>query len=312
MTPRNTPRHEVLVCTRNRAAELRTCLEHVARSRSLPGVLVVDSSDTAASREVVEAFAKGQPGMNVVYIHTHPGLTRQRNVALARASASVVHFIDDDSYVEPGYFEEILRVFDSAEPEVAGVGGFQTNGGDHKASRLKRLFFLSGEPGEVTRAAWNVELHTVPTRPVSVDWLSGCSMSFRLDVARTLRFDERMTGYSLGEDVEFCIRLRAAGYRLLVAPNARLWHDESPNNRLDWANYRSAQVALRLTLVKDHPDQFHTPALTWSLVGQTLSALARALRGSRAASDELRGLARGLLMVARSARPARAARTRNE
>ena len=52
-----------------------------------------------------------------------------------------------------------------------------------------------------------------------VDWLSGCSMSFRRAVFEMFSFNEELTGYGLGEDVEFSYRVHQRG-RLLVTPDA--------------------------------------------------------------------------------------------
>ena len=55
-------------------------------------------------------------------------------------------------------------------------------------------------------------------------------MSFRADAIREMRFDDKLTGSSPGEDIDFCARL-PEGSTLLIAPRARLVHNRSPKGR---------------------------------------------------------------------------------
>ena len=104
VTMAGSPRDEfavsVLICTRNRPAELGRALESVARS-TLPvhQVVVSDDSSDNRSRRVTEAVP------DVVWTAgPRVGLGANRNHALRMASGSHVLFIDDD--VELG--EEFL------------------------------------------------------------------------------------------------------------------------------------------------------------------------------------------------------------
>jgi GT2 family glycosyltransferase len=61
------------------------------------------------------------------------------------------------------------------------------------------------------------------TATESVDWLSGCGILVRralIDQVGAL--DERFFIY--WEEVDWCLRARRVGWRLLHAPQARLWH----------------------------------------------------------------------------------------
>jgi GT2 family glycosyltransferase len=57
----------------------------------------------------------------------------------------------------------------------------------------------------------------------AVDWLSGCSLMVRRALVEQVgTLDERFFMY--WEDVDWCRRAALAGWRLLHAPRARLWH----------------------------------------------------------------------------------------
>ncbi len=56
-----------------------------------------------------------------------------------------------------------------------------------------------------------------------VDYVAGCAMLIHRRVLETIGlFDERFFAYY--EDLDYCIRAREAGFRILTVPAARIWH----------------------------------------------------------------------------------------
>jgi GT2 family glycosyltransferase len=105
------------------------------------------------------------------------------------------------------------------------------------------------------------------TAPIDVDWLSGCSMSFRRRVFDRLRFDEGLPGYGLGEDVDLTYRVAQMG-RLVVTPAARLQHLQSPTNRLDAVRYTRDELITRARRVRHRTGRLRMRAFWWSVIGQ--------------------------------------------
>lgn len=261
--------HELLLCTRNRSAFVRECLAHVLASTDLPDrIVVVDSSDDKATEQVCREVA-ASPGCPPLEYHRHaPGLTAQRNAALRLAHADIVHFIDDDSMVEPDYFEQILAAFTLQGSRVVGVGGILKE--DHwltKSRRRTREFFgLAGAPGTVTRAAANIPIDPSITTSGPAAWLMGGSMSFRTGPARDTMFDESLMGYALGEDLDFTLRIRRLG-DLWTTRDAVIDHRTAPGGRPDAQLRARQEVLLRDLLLRRNPDLFSRTAFWWSVVG---------------------------------------------
>jgi GT2 family glycosyltransferase len=111
-----------------------------------------------------------------------------------------------------------------------------------------------------------VDVHSV----TEVDWLSGCSMSFRRDVFETFSFNEEFKGYGLGEDVEFSYRVRQLG-RLLVTPDARIEHLQSPVNRMAMPQYTYDEIVNRARRVRARTGCLRMRWFWWSVVGQLLA-----------------------------------------
>jgi GT2 family glycosyltransferase len=213
-------RSALIVCTRNRPDDIRRLFSSILHGNSATTVMVMDSSDGDDTRAAVAEVA----GVRFRYERCARGLTRQRmaGVAALDPEVQIVHFVDDDVVLEPGYLAAIEETFD-ARPEVLGVGGRITNMPAHNPRLLHRVFLLdSVQGGIVLPSGVNVLAFGVPDGG-RVDWLSGCSMSFRRMVFDDLAFDLRMEGYSLGEDVDFTFRVSRRG-PLCIAGKARLAH----------------------------------------------------------------------------------------
>ncbi|WP_423818444.1 glycosyltransferase family A protein [Salinibacter ruber] len=127
MFPEHTGASEaVVICTRNRPVDLARTLKSVAeqcRAHDRP-VVVVDGSDRDdAERTAGVVQSWGDEELPFSY-HRHSGRpagTRQRNVGvdLLPETVRIVHFIDDDVTVHPGYFEALSAVL-RTEPNVGG------------------------------------------------------------------------------------------------------------------------------------------------------------------------------------------------
>jgi GT2 family glycosyltransferase len=219
----------VVICTKERPDEVAMSCAAVRRASPDTPILVFDASTEQATREVCEGLmCSSDQSAAVLYRRaSRPGLARQRNEAVRicrEMGVQVVHFIDDDTEVYPGYFQAIDTRFQN-EPDVMGLGGIIVNQPVVHYVWLKALFLLtSHRHGTVLRSGRNVSGQYPGTSPTEhVQWLCGCSMSFRMAVFDEFAFDDEMTGYSMGEDYDFAFRV-SRKHRLAVEPAAECIH----------------------------------------------------------------------------------------
>jgi GT2 family glycosyltransferase len=210
----------------------------VAAHEASPGmpVLVIDASATEATRQACDLVVRRYEGSSRLIYHRarSSGLARQRNEAIGLCrglDVDIVHFIDDDTEVLPGYFDAIERRF-AEDPAVIGLGGIITNQPVFNHLRLRSFFLLrSPRPGSALRSGRNMLGQYPDARATdAVDWLNGCSMSYRMAAFDEAVFDERLDGPSLGEDYDFSFRLSRT-HKLAVEPAARCIHHVTPSVR---------------------------------------------------------------------------------
>ena len=252
---------DLVVCTRNRPDELARLLASVAEQRPLPAaIVVVDSSDDAASRQVVAVAAERWPVAAAAPRHcpAPPGLPRQRNVGIDATVNDIVCFLDDDVVLEPGYFLAVGAAFaGDATGRLGGVGA--TSVDQPPRPRLWRIDALLGldsvREGTVLRSGRNVRVYDMsPSSPAAsfpaasspaapiVDWLPGLAMSFRRVVFAEVRPDPSFEFE--GEDVEFTYRV-AQRWQLRVLPAARVRHLESGVGRPPLAETAAREIEAR-------------------------------------------------------------------
>lgn len=224
--PRPWPLVTVAVCTRDRADDLRRCLQALARL-DYPhlDVLVVDNASRtdAVARLVEREF----PQVRCVR-EDRPGLDWARNRAIAEARGEIVAFTDDDVEPDRGWVRALARVFVEA-PEVAAVAGLVAPA--ELETEAQRLFERYGGFARGLVRRWHRRPLPADGRPFhhgAGQYGTGANMAFRRDLfARIGAFDPALdvgTVTNGGGDLEIFFRVLQAGETLVYEPAAVVRH----------------------------------------------------------------------------------------
>jgi glucosyl-dolichyl phosphate glucuronosyltransferase len=229
----------VIIPTKDRPVDLERTVRSVLQQTVLPQqLIIVDQSADGESRlrvqvlfDAVRTSVRDHLKLCYEMDPLIPGLAVARNRAMKLAEGDVWLFLDDDVILEPNFLKELLSVY-SQRPHAGGVSGIVTN---YRRPpwfpRLWRALFLRGPFRDERQTLYWRANRLRNAEPIRVDRLGGGLMSFRADVIRGYRFDDRLRGVSDGEDVDFCVRLKPDTI-LMIAPRARLEHKQSPSGRL--------------------------------------------------------------------------------
>jgi hypothetical protein len=69
----------------------------------------------------------------------------------------------------------------------------------------------------IRKVTGNEEVH-------ETDWATGCAMLIKSEVIEKVGFFDKVFSPGYGEDLDYSMRVRAAGYKIMVNPKAKLWH----------------------------------------------------------------------------------------
>jgi GT2 family glycosyltransferase len=269
----------VVICTMDRAREVSNACEAASQDNGEFTLIVVDASADSETEKVVERFQKLRAEVDVHYVRAGiPGLAKQRNQAAEVCQSlgvKIMHYIDDDTEVLPGYFQAIEARF-ANDPDLAGVGGIIENSPKIPIKAFKLIFLLWGPYGSVLRSGRATSAQHPRAQYAKADregrgpkWLHGCAMSYRTDIVLQYRFDDRLEGYSNGEDIDFGFRV-SRNHPLAAEPSARCLHRVSQGG-LSREAFAYSQAVVIYSWVREHrSDGMSLVAFWWSVLGDLL------------------------------------------
>jgi len=249
----------LIICTYLRPKALQNLLNSVKTQTRYPTqILIIDGS----TNDDTEQMILEQPFRNLNYYKVDArdrGLTKQRNFGISKVAnkSEVVCFLDDDTILDPDYFEHLLLTY-NLHPNALGVGGYIINEVgwekiDIPKHKDSKHFYYDGwmrdEPLRFRVRSWfgltpDTPPCHLPTfshgrsvgflppsgRTYRVEHFMGGVASYRASVFSDLSFSTYFDGYGLYEDVDFCLRLAKRG-NLYINTSAQLSHYHEPLGR---------------------------------------------------------------------------------
>jgi glycosyltransferase involved in cell wall biosynthesis len=287
-TLRNAPPASVIICTRDRAERLDSCLAEVLR-QDYPDFEVIVVDNAPVTDEVADLVARrnaagtgGVPLRRIV--ETRPGLSWARNTGLHAASGQIVAFLDDDEHPDRHWLAELVRGFTLGN-RVTGVSGLVLPAVlDTPAQRLYEQFGGHSKGRGLATEVFDVASHATqhPLYPLPAFGV-GASMAFdRSALIRIGGFDVALgagTAAKAGEDTAAIADLMLDGGTFVYRPGAVMWHEHrrefaEMERQLD--GYGSGLTAFYTRVVLRDPRRLLTLA-------RLVPGALRALRGNDSA-----------------------------
>ncbi len=237
----------VIILSWNSTEVLGDCLASLPQGFSSPvyEVIVIDNGTRALPPAALRSLF---PWMQLVVNRKNRGVAPARNQGIQLTRGPYIILLDDDTLVKPAAFDRLLAYME-AHPEV-GLCGPQLVDEQGRLQFSCRLFPTLGDklarrfPFAFTRRiSREVELADWDHRSVrEVDYVIGaCQIIRRTTLAEVGFLDEKI--FYGPEDIDLCLRMRQAGWRVVYNPDAVVVHRErraarSVWSRLGWQHLR--------------------------------------------------------------------------
>ncbi len=248
-----------------RAESLLSLLQSVQKQILYPDEILIIDGSTNRETEIILEENNFKSLQYFLVPEENRGLTKQRNFGISKVNqdAEIVCFLDDDTILEPDYFVEIIKTFQS-NLEITGVGGVAVN--EHKWKpqnpdifyNQKKYYLFEGyfyKEGIRNVARNYLGLSSdlgsgkmphfshgrtsgfpLTGKIYEVDLLIGMSMAFRKVVVNNIEFSKFFEGYGLYEDADFSLRALNFG-KNVINTKAQLSHFHAEPGRPNQYHY---------------------------------------------------------------------------
>lgn len=221
------PPSSLIICSRERPRLLFETVESVLRGDQIPTELIIVDQSAAPHPEL--SMMKAERPCQMRYLHSKTvGVGAARNLGILSSSYSILTFLDDDMFVAPDWFANLVRAVLQAGP--CSVISGQVLSGDSEV------------PGGTAPSTKNDREPVVYQGRIRQDVLYTGNMGAHRCVFHEVGlFDERLgpgTAFPAAEDNDLGFRFLEYGYSICYVPEAvvyhRAWRSQHEQLSLEW------------------------------------------------------------------------------
>lgn len=220
----------IVVLNYNGKRTLSRCLRSIqALEYARKEVVVVDNASTDGSFDSVR---EQLPSAHFIRNSENVGFARGANVGLRYAldqGADFVWLLNPDASVSKDALGRLITLF--RKHPLVGMASPVVYEPKKAYQRRRRVWFGGGRINWFRLRAEHTHMRS-HTHPFETGFLSGCALLLRAESLRKVGlFDERFFLYY--EDVDLSLRMKRAGYKIVVSPHVSAVHSEESRHNPD-------------------------------------------------------------------------------
>ncbi|MHB9100802.1 MAG: glycosyltransferase family 2 protein [Sulfuricella sp.] len=267
------PSCDVVIVNYNAGGFLSGCVAS-ALAQGVRSVIVVDNASVDDSLALLEQACPDNSRLKILRNAANLGFAAACNIGIHASTQPFVLFLNPDATLAPGALACLMEALVSTE-DAGMAGGLLCNpdGSEQPGGRrifptpgraFMRAFGLSRLAGMFPGRFPDFLLHEapLPAEPVVVEAISGaCMLVKRAAMNDVGLWDE---GYFLHcEDLDWCMRFRQKGWRILFVPGAKVIHQWGGCSRarpvfVEWHKHKGMMRFYRKFFRQQYPG-----ALMW-------------------------------------------------
>jgi len=221
---------DIIICVHNAPADVRRCLDSVL-ARTLPPfrLILVDDGSGPETASLLREFARDH-GARLIRHAGATGYTRAANAGLRASDAPWVVLLNSDTIVTDGWLDRMVQAA-ASDRRIGMVGPISNTASWQSVPQLREAEDWAENPfpaGVDADGLARILAEAAGREPVPMPFLNGFCLLIRRELIEAIGvFDEARFGAGYGEENDYCIRARAAGWRLAVADDAYVFHAQS-------------------------------------------------------------------------------------
>jgi GT2 family glycosyltransferase len=224
-----------IIITWNSEHYLKRCLSSIIEKCNNENIsfqiIVTDNGSSDNTKVILDEFYRKNRGVFIVeYLSYNSGTTFSRNIALKKSNSKYICIIDSDTQIRNGNIKSVIDLLDSngsigmVVPKLVLPDGAVQNSVKKFPTFIHKIF-------KIPQAVFKI-------KTVDRDFYSGFPFSDRTDVDTAISacwffgshllnkvgyLDEKI--FYSPEDLDFCVRVKKAGMRIVYDPSFEVFHD---------------------------------------------------------------------------------------
>ncbi len=229
--PEEQPPVELIIPTRDQAEVLELAINSIITKTDYANytITIVDNQSTQASIKKLfqELIARHPEKIKIIKYNKKFNYSAINNFAVSRSKAEIIVMVNNDvEVISENWLSEMVS--HASRPDVGCVGAklYYTNGtiqhggvviGIGQVAGHAHKYFPGESPGYVDRLQYTQQVTAV----------TAACLAIRRDIYNNVGGLNEQDLTIAFNDVDFCLRVHARGYRNIFAPRAELYHHES-------------------------------------------------------------------------------------
>lgn len=276
--PQLWPRVSVIVPTRDYLDVLRVAIDGLEHQTDYPDLEIIIADNESTQPETLAYLSAVQArGIRVVACHGAFNYSDINNKAAAFSTGELVLLLNNDiSMIDAGWLKEMVRYFSDPEIGIVGPKLLYPDGTLQHAGVVLGIGGVAGhryartagdESGSFGRLALAQDVSAV----------TGACLLIRRALFQKLGGLDAVNLAVAFNDIDLCMRVRAAGYRIIWTPYAVLAHHESKSRGLDISGEKQERFQLESRFMRRKwgnrliYDRFYNPNLSLKSITPALA-----------------------------------------
>ena len=266
------PTVSIIIPTRDRVELLQACVQSLLEKTAYSSfeVILVDNGSRAPATLDYLASISSEPRIRVLRQDEEFNYSRLNNCGVRNSSAEFILLMNNDvNVIKSGWLEEMVS--HGIQPRVGAVGarllypdnrvqqaGVILGAGVHGVAEVAHRGIAQRDPGYFFRAILAQELSAVG---------AACMLVRREVYLEVGGFEEEHLKVAFN-DIDFCLKLRTRGYRIVYAPEAELYHHEHASRGTEYTETNEQRFKREIEFMKEKwkdallVDRYYNPNLS--------------------------------------------------
>ena len=218
----------IVIPNKDNVGILKRCIDSIQSKSTYRNyeVIIVENNSKEPDTFAYYKSIDGKDGISVIYWEEEFNYSRINNYGIMHAKGDYIVCLNNDiSVITPDWMEELLG---NCQRKEVGITGARLYFPDNTIQHAGIVVGMGGSAGSMfvgmsrNRTGY---MHKAAIQQNLSAMTAACFMVKRQAFEQAGGFDEKLA--VAFNDVDFCLRVRQAGYLVVYNPDAQMYHDES-------------------------------------------------------------------------------------